>query len=178
VVLSVLHVVARITILGHIESCIPIVTGTAKFAVLHVFHGRLVCATLGFKQVGMAFVTAKHLYMWGVRESNITGIFVFEEDIADIMAGEAIATNAESLLPVVTGSAELTFLDRFHADLIAVTFLYEELWVTHFTFSAMHTMGEENLADGLGLQVDFVYNLPYHNGMQDRRQGNHQQKDH
>ncbi len=58
-------------------------TGPAGFAVLHVFHGRLVRAALGLEQVGMTTVAAiKRLNVYGVREGDVAVVFVLEDNVA------------------------------------------------------------------------------------------------
>jgi len=179
---------ARLAIFGDTEGRGPIVTGSAGAAVFHIFHGRLVRSALGLVQIGVAGVAAEHLDVNRMREDDVPGIFFLEEDVAS-MAGGAVGRYAEGCLPVVTAPTGFASLHRFHADVIAVALLFEPFRMAHITVSTMEAVAESDRADGLGLDFDFVHHLPhphathsshaFHaNGIQNGRQGNHQQGNH
>jgi hypothetical protein len=103
----------------------------------------------------MAFITAIHIYVGGVREGNVAGIVVFEENVAG-MAGDTVASDAECLFAVMAGPAGPAFFHLSHADWSAAgILLFEDFRVTLITISAMYGVAEENLANGLSRYVDF-----------------------
>ena len=68
--------------------------GAAGFAVLHVFHGRLVRAALGLEQVGMATVAAlQHLNVRGMRKGDVAGVFVLVENVTGMALGAVSTTS-------------------------------------------------------------------------------------
>ena len=132
-----LHIVTRLAILGYTESSRPIVTGTAGFAVLHVLHGCLIRSAHGLIQVGMTTVaTLKHLNVYGVREGDVPGVLVLEENVP-CMAFSAVSGNAESMLAIMADAAGLAALHYFHTDVVAVVFLYKGFRVTLIAAAAM-----------------------------------------
>lgn len=153
---SMSHLVTRLTTLGYTESCRPIVTGSTGFALLHVFHGRLIRATLSLEQVGMAIVAAKHACVNGVREGDVTSVFFLEENVAG-MTRDAVTSYAERSIPIVATAAGFAAFHFFHAGVVAVVLLFENFRMTRITFGAMYFMTEYNFTDGLGLYVDFVH---------------------
>jgi hypothetical protein len=158
----------------------------ARLTFPHLFHGRPVGSALSLEQVGVAFFAAKHAAMHEMREGDIPGVFILEEYIAG-MAGDAVTFNAECRPPIVTGAARLASLHRFHADVVAIALFYEDFRVTHITAGPVYPVAEDNFADGLGLDFDFIDHyphaphaprLPHTNGLQRGRHGDQQQDDH
>ncbi len=133
--------------------------GAAGLAFPHVFHGRLVRAALGLEQVGMATVAAlKRLNVYGVREGDVTDVFVLEDNVAG-MAFVAVTGigYTESCRPVMAGAAGLSFPHVFHGRVVAVVLLLEDFRVAFFTLVAMYFMAVNDLADGFGLYVNYPH---------------------
>ena len=104
-------------------------TGTAGFAVFHVFHGCIVRAALWLNQVGMATVaTIKHLNVYGVREGNVTKAIVLEDDVPGMAPGAVAGTSyPESIRPVMAGTAGFSVLHCFHGCLICALLCFERV---------------------------------------------------
>ena len=107
-------------------------TGAAGFTVLHVFHGRLVGAAFGLKQVGMATIAAtKHFNVYGVREGDVAVIFILVENVTGMALGAVTVTGyAESIRPVVTGTAGFTLPHVFHGCLVGALFGLKQVGMT------------------------------------------------
>jgi hypothetical protein len=105
--------------------------GPAGLAAFHVFHGSLVRAALGLKQVRMAIsAAAKHLNVNGVREYYVAGFFVLVENVAGMALGAVTGNGySESIGPVMTGPAGLAALHVFHGCLVRALFGFKQVWM-------------------------------------------------
>ena len=123
-------------------------TGTARRPTLHGFHGRLVGTALGLEQVRVAFVATEHIDMCGMRESNVSGIFLFVDDIAG-MAGGAIAGHPKRRTSIMACAAGRAVRHRFHRDMVAVVLGFESVRMALFTAerAIMDIVTENYLAD-------------------------------
>ena len=90
-------------------------TGAAGFTLLHILHIRQVCTALRLEEVRMTLVTAEHLEMSLVGESDVAGIFVDVKDISG-MTGHTVPCDVEGLLAVVAKAAGLTDLHVRHGE--------------------------------------------------------------
>jgi hypothetical protein len=173
------------TVTGHSERSVAIMTSAARFAVRHRLHRGMVAVVLRLEKVWMAIITTKHATMIIVAEHYLADRLGLDRNITSV-AGRTISGDAKRLPTVVAGSAGFAPLHRFHADVVAIVLLLEELRVTHITLCAMQTVAEDNLADCLGLYCKFVHHSAYtprashtfHTyGVQNgRREGNQQNK--
>jgi hypothetical protein len=159
-----LHLVTRLAVLCNTERRVSIMARPAELTILHIFHSHPVRSPLGLEQVGMAFGTSEQFEMNGVREGYVACVLILEKNVAGSgMAFDAVAGYVESLLAIMAGPAGLSVFHCFHADVIAIALLFEDLGVTRITGkqAAMHIMIEDNLADRFGLYMNLGHHGPH-----------------
>ncbi len=144
------------TVAGHAKRGITVMAGAAGRAVRHRLHGGMVAVVAWLEKVRVALFATEHPDMNLVAERNLADTLGLDHNVAGVTL-DAVPGHAEGLPSVVASTAGSASLHRFHADVVAVVLLFEELRVTHITPGAMHAVTEDNCSDALGLDGEFVH---------------------
>lgn len=142
--------VASGAIAGHSERRTAIMAGTTGCSVRHRLHRDMVAVVLGFEGVRMAVFTTERAIMDIVAKNYLADAPGPDCDVPGMAFG-ATASDAERPLSVVAGSAGLALFHCFHADMVAIVLLLEDLRVAGIAVSTMQAVAEGNAADVLGL---------------------------
>jgi hypothetical protein len=124
-----------------------------------------------------------------VAEHGNADVFGLDSNIAGV-TGDTVAGDAECLPSVVAGAAGPAPLHHLHGDMVAVILLFEDARVADVAFEGVSTVAEDNRADTLGLDGEFINHLadtshPPHaahaahaDSMQNRDRRTNQQQNH
>ena len=137
-------------VFGDAERRVAIVAGATGFSLPHLRHADLVAVGLGFEGVGMAFVTAEHVEMRGMRERNHTNITLnVNLGRGTAVTGGTVSGDAESRVAIMTSATGRPLPHLRHADLVAVSFGLEYVRVAFVAAErlSMGVMGEKDFAD-------------------------------
>jgi hypothetical protein len=147
--------VAGNAVAGYVERRTAVVTGAAGPALGHRLHRGVIAVFLRLEEVGVALVTTEHAGMDAVTEYNLAEGTGLDCNVPGMASG-AITGDTERPAAIVACAAGHSPLHHFHADMIAVSLLFEDLRVTKCAVGTMAAMTENNFADPLGLDGDFV----------------------
>jgi len=152
-----LHItgVAGRTVASHAKGGVAIVTSSARVAVFHCFHRRLVAVILRHEESRVALTTTKHVAVSIMAEQHIAHFSGPYRYIASV-AGGAVAFDAERGPSIMACSAGAPLLHIFHTDVITISLLLEKPRMAKFTVGTMLVMAENDLADSLGLDGNFI----------------------
>jgi hypothetical protein len=119
----------------------------------------VIAVFLRLEEVGVALVTTEHAGMDFMAEYNLAQVNGLDRNIPGMASG-AITGDTERPAAIVACAAGHSPLHHFHADVVAVSLLFEDLRMTEPAVGAVATMTENNFADLLGPDGDFVRHGP------------------
>lgn len=160
------------------EACLAVVTGAARLALFHLFHGDMrVFTGLGIKKLVVAISTGIKAQMELMVKKNGPEIGNIDRYLIDNMAPHALR-NMKSTGLVVTVAAGLAFFHFGHrnnrnllADLIKGAMAYRAI-VCQLLY--MNIVIEDDLTGIVGIEGHFLVVL----GKQEKRGGQQQQSRH